>query len=304
MKRSLFTFFLMTLFLMLLFGCAHLESPDEVEENSKTPVETENGGKGGILEEIVVESRDLQMDEFDKEYYTEADLDGDGIKDTISLRTAINPYYDEVISYELHVNEEVMSYEGEMISPLFHVTDLLATDNLLEIAVSEEGPSSDYATVFYRYMNGKLTVLSKLEGFLGKIPNSDMSGNLIVHGDGRVSTLSRGQVMQTFFYEDEYLLVSPTELKHVEKDLYPMETKVTLLKKLKTVVSRSDSSIAYEFQPGEKAVLLETDNRSWVSIRNEDGEISWFRIKDFGMILDQEENGFSTDFFDGLNMAD
>ncbi|MBP9921336.1 MAG: hypothetical protein KBF03_05225 [Proteiniclasticum sp.] len=304
MKRSQLILFPMSLFLMFFFGCANLKSPEEAGETPKTPVETDSGGKGGLLEEIVVESRDFQMDGFDKEFYAEADLDGDGIKDTISLRTVMNPYYDEVISYELHVNEEVLSYEGEMISPLFHVTDLLATDNLLEIAVSEEGPSSDYATVFYRYTDGMLSKLSRIEGFLGDIPNSDMSGKLIVHGDGRVSTLSRGQVMQTFFYEDEYLLVSPTELKHVEKDLYPMETKVTLLKSLKTVASRSDSTAAYEFQPGEKAVLLETDNRNWVSIRNVDGETSWFRIKDYGMILDQEEEGFSTDFFDGLNMAD
>jgi len=304
MKRSLFTLFLLSLFLMLVFGCAKVETPDKAGETPTTPAETDSGGKGGILEKIVVESRDLQMDGFDKEFYAEADLDGDGIKDTISLRTVLNPYYDEVISYELYVNEEGVSYEGEMISPYFHVTDLLATDKLLEIAVSEEGPSSDYATVFYRYMNGKLSKLSKLEGFLGDVPNSDMRGKLMVHGDGTVSTLSRGQVMQTFFYEDEYFLISPTELKHVEKDLYPMETKVTLLKKLKTVVSRSDSTAAYEFQPGENAVLMETDNRNWVSIRNEGGETSWFRVKDFGMILGQEEEGFSTDFFEGLNMAD
>lgn len=126
----------------------------------------------------------------------------------------------------------------------------------------------------------------------------------MVHGDGRVSTLSRGQVMQTFFYEDEYLLVSPSELRHVEKALCPMETKVALLKRLKTVVSRSDSTATYEFQPGKKAVLQETDNRNWVPIRNERGETSWFRLKDFGMILDQEEEEFSTDFFEGLNMTD
>lgn len=304
MKRSLFTLVLIALFLALIIGCAKLGAPVGVVEEPKTPVTAANDGKGGILDDIVVLSRDTDLDGYDKEFYTEADLDGDGSKEEIVLRTATNPNYDEVIAYDLYVDEQMVSYEGEMISPNFHVTDILATDGLMEIAVSEEGPSSDYATVFYRYVDGKLSILSKLQGFLGEIPNSDMTGKLIVHGDGRVSTLSRGAVMQTFFYEGEYVLVSPTELRHVEKDLYPMETKVTLLKKLKTVLSRTDQTFAYEFQPGEQATLLETDNSSWVSIRNSVSDISWFRIRDFGLILDQEEEGFSTDFFDGLNMAD
>lgn len=304
MKRSLSTLLLIAIFLALIIGCAKLGAPIGIVKENETPATASNEGKQGNLEEIRVQSRDANIDGYDKEFYTEADLDGDGEKENILLRTVTNPYYEEVTSYELFVNDEMLTYEGSMINPEFLVTDLIATDNLLEIAVSEEGPSSDYSTVFYRYMDGKLTVLEQLQGFLGKIPNSEMSGNLIVHGDGRVTTLSRGEVIQTFFYEDEFLLVSPLELRHVEKDLYPMETKVTILKKLRTFSSRTDKTEAYTFQPGEQATLLETDNSSWVSIRNTNGAVSWFRVKDFGMILDQEEEGFSTDFFEGLNMAD
>lgn len=74
MKRSQFTLFLMSLFLMLAFGCAILETPESAGENPTTPVEADNGGKGGILEEIAVESRDLPLDGFDKEFYAEADM--------------------------------------------------------------------------------------------------------------------------------------------------------------------------------------------------------------------------------------
>lgn len=304
MKRSLSTLFLIALLLALIIGCAKLGAPVGVVEENKTPVTAAIDSKGGILDDIEIKSRAANLEGYDKEYYTEADLDGDGTAEEIILRTVTNLNGDEVTSYELSIEEEMVSYQGEMISPNFHLTDLLSTDHLFEIAVSEEGPSSDYATVFYRYMDGSLSVLGKLQGFLGNIPNSDMTGKLVVHGDGRVTTLTRGEVMQTFFYEDEYVLISPTELRHVEKDLYPMETEVTLLKPLKTLLSRTDQTPAYEFQPGERATLLNTDNHSWVSIQNKEGRVSWFRIRDFGMILGQEEEGFSTDFFDGLNMAD
>ena len=110
--------------------------------------------------------------------------------------------------------------------------------------------------------------------------------------------------MQTWFYDDSYVLTDDDQLVQEVKELYPLDTEVTLLKKLKTVSSRDSSEEGYVFQIGETAVLMETDNREWVSIRNHQDEVFWFKIRNHSEMVGQEEEGFAYDYFEGLNMAD
>ncbi|HSL86423.1 MAG TPA: hypothetical protein VK861_05780 [Bacteroidales bacterium] len=70
------------------------------------------------------------------------------------------------------------------------------------------------------------------------------------------------------------------------------------------MISPDNTTEAYVFQPGESATLLETDNKEWVSIGNESGEVFWFQISNYSEILGQDEKAYAYDFFEGLNMAD
>lgn len=337
MKRSLSTLILIAVFIALIIGCSKLGVPiGNVENNvpeetamnnsvvdEELPASEEFAKESPMEEEPPVEEPETEMlsdegpyldillnvspseeEKYDEEITAEIDLDGDGSIDQIKLKTEKNPYYDEVLAYVLLVNEEEITYEGSMIDPLFHVVNISSKDTYLEIAVSEEGPSADFLTVFYRYKNDNLTKLAEIQGFLGKYPGTDYIGDVELEGNGRISTRTRGEVIQTWFYDDSYLLTEDDVLLNVEKDFYPFETEVTLLKELKTVIGPDDGTEAYVFQPGESATLLETDNREWVSIGNNRGEIFWFQISNYSEILGQDEKAYSYDYFEGLTMAD
>ena len=327
MKKSLSTLFLVAVLIALIIGCSRLGAPigtlentDPVETPADQPIEEEPeeepaapeeetpvpapAADEGPLFDINHTVSDSEEEGFDQEITAEADLDGDGAADRIVLKTGKNPYYDEVISYVLFVNGEEISYEGSMIDPLFHVVNISAEDPYLEVAVSEEGPSSDFLTVFYRYKDGSLTKLSEIQGFLGKYPGTDYQGDIHLDGHGRITTKTRGLVMQTWFYDDSYILTDEDQLVQEVKELYPLDTEVTLLKMLKTVRAMDSSEEGYVFQIGETAVLVETDNHAWVSIRNEQGEVFWFQIRNHSEMIGQEEEGFAYDYFEGLSMAD
>lgn len=317
MKKSLSTLILVAILIALIIGCSDLDAPifrvgrdqapgitasnepldPAAKVSEETPAETSP-------EDVDIVISSAQEESFVKEVSGKSDLDGDGIEEQIVLKTRVSPRGDEVSSYLLLVNEEEITYEGDMIDPMFHITDINPRDGFREIAVSEEGPSSDHLTVFYRYKESKLTILGKIQGFLGVFPETDISGEVKITGDGTVETRTRGQMMQTWFYDDAYRLNEEDELEKMDKELYPFETEVTLLKKLKTQMSRDDSSPSYTYEPGERATLMETDEEEWVSIRNENGQISWFRVKNYMEIMGQDSEGYSMDFFDGLSMAD
>ncbi len=331
MKKSLSTLILIAVFIALIIGCSKLGVPlgnvenDVPEETAMNkPVDDEKPTEEStVLEEPIAEEPETGLpsdegpyldiplnvtpsdeEDFDKVITAEIDLDGDGFLDQIMLKTVKNPYYDEVLSYVLLVNGEEITYEGSMIDPLFHVVNISSKDSYLEIAVSEEGPSSDFLTVFYRYKNGELTKLAEIQGFLGKYPGTDYVGDVKLDGNGRITTKTRGEVIQTWFYDDSYLLTKEDALLKEEKDFYPFETEVKLLKELKTVKNPTNTTEAYVFQPGESATLLETDNKEWVSIGNDSGEVFWFQINNYSEILGQDENAYAYDYFEGLNMAD
>jgi len=336
MKKSLSTLILIAVFIALIIGCSKLGAPIGTVENNvpeetamnnpvdeEEPAEEDPVEEDPVIEEPIAEEPDKELppdlgpylditlneasseeEKYDKEITAEIDLDGDGSIDQIMLKTEKNPYYDEVLAYVLLVNDQEITYEGSMIDPLFHVVNISSKDSYLEIAVSEEGPSSDFLTVFYRYKNGELTKLAEIQGFLGKYPGTDYVGDVKLDGNGRVTTRTRGEVIQTWFYDDSYILTEEDVLLKEEKDLYPFETEVKLLKKLKTVTSPTNSTEAYVFQPGESATLLETDNKEWVSIGNGSGEVFWFQISNYSEILGQDEKAYAYDYFEGLNMAD
>lgn len=331
MKKSLSTLILIAVFIALIIGCSKLGVPLGTVENDvpeetamNNPVDDEKSAEENpVEEEPIAEEPEMELssdegpyldiplnvtpsdeEDFDKVITAEIDLDGDGSLDQIMLKTVKNPYYDEVLSYELLVNGEEITYEGSMIDPLFHVVNISKSDPYLEIAVSEEGPSSDFLTVFYRYKNGELTKLAEIQGFLGTYPGSDTAGDVTLDGNGRITTKTRGEVIQTWFYDDSYLLTEEDALLKEEKDFYPFETEVKLLKELKTVTSPDDTTEAYVFKPGDSATLLETDNKEWVSIGNDIGEVFWFQINNYSEILGQDEKAYAYDYFEGLNMAD
>jgi len=252
---------------------------------------------------LKVESIPNEENGFVKKISTTADLNGDGKAETIFLLVKKSPNGEEVNTIELHVEEKMIAYEGEMIDPLFKIVDISNKDNYLEIAISEEGPSSDFATVFYRYDGMDLKELNKISGFLGKYPGSDTVGSVIIDHSGIVRTKTRGDILQTWFYDDSYLLSERDELVKVKQDSYEMNTEVEVIKEITLKKSKGSDVAGITLKAGEKATIGLTDNISWCRITNSKGETGWFETKNFYEIVGYE--GMNADeFFLGLNFAD
>ena len=250
-----------------------------------------------------VESIQNEGNGFTKKISTTADLNGDGKAESIILMVKKNPNIGEVNAVELHVEDKMLAYEGEMIDPMFKVVDILNTDKYLEIAISEEGPSSDFATVFYRYDGMNLKELGKISGFLGKYPGSDSLGSIILDHSGIVRTKTRGEILQTWFYNDSYLLNENDELVKVKQDSYEMNTEVEVIKEITLKKSKGSDDGGITLKVGEKVMIDQTDNISWCRVTNSEGETGWFEVKNFYEIVGSE--GMNADeFFLGLSFAD
>ncbi len=310
MKKSLRTLVMIIPLTALLFGCTKPDAPVEPVKPTETPVTNplETPVKPSVETPMAVVFdmviKDSTEEGYDKEYSMKVDLDGDGTKETVVLKTMIDLNGYGISEYDLFVNEHNSNEEGESINPKFNIVDMNKNDKYLEISVSEEGASSDYQTTFFRYDGKELKTLAKIQGYYGKFPEGDYMGDLIIDGSGTVKTSSRGEILQTWFYDDFYELRDNDEFVHIVKQLYPMITEVTMLRDLKTVKKRENSKEAFILKLGEKAKILETDNKHWVSIKNFKGDIGWFYVDDFYMIYGQDEDLSAIDYFDGLMMAD
>ena len=151
---------------------------------------------------------------------TNTDLDGDGHPDYIraAFYQVIDGEYDRVV---LEINGTLLATHGINMQSEFQVVDVNASDPYREIAISEWGPSGDYATHFFRYSTGAITELGTLPGFLGE--------QLTVDGSNTVQTRCRGTVLQTWFYPCVFRL-DPRRgrFEKVSMPWKPMNTAVTL----------------------------------------------------------------------------
>ena len=81
-----------------------------------------------------------------------------------------------------------------------------------------------------------------------------------------------------------------------------MNTPVTLKVDLEVLRSLRDRTVVGIIKQGEKATLLETDDRSWCKIRSENGIEGWFGVYGYSIIVGTGKDG--RDVFDGLSFAD
>ncbi|MEI6488944.1 MAG: SH3 domain-containing protein [Bacteroidota bacterium] len=223
-----------------------------------------------------------------------ADLNGDGIDDTITLS-----FIDErgmAMRYNLRVNNIEISGDAVILVPMFKIIDIDTKDNFKEIAIYEEGPSSDEATTLY-YFNGKQIILmGKVGNYIGKEEWNK------VKGDGIITATARGQILQTWAYPDDYKLNSKHLLENIPKDLYPMNSFVTVKKEITLQKSRTDATKSITLKVGEKITIASSDNYRWCLVKNSKDELGWFEVANYDKIV---ELGIEArEVFEGLSYAD
>ncbi|MFC1692629.1 SH3 domain-containing protein [Candidatus Latescibacterota bacterium] len=195
----------------------------------------------------------------------------------------------------VEVNTSTMVCTGDALNQEVQIVDIDSTDHYLEIAVAERGPSSDHATSYFRYGAGSLCKI-------GKVPSSPWKWPL-VDGSGYIKTECRGEILHTWFYPSTYRNNSyGGNLRHEQIGFPVMNTPVTLKVDLEVLRSRRDREVVGIIKQGEKATLLETDNRSWCKIRSENGIEGWFGVIGYSVIAGTGKEG--GEVFDGLSFAD
>lgn len=254
-----------------------------------------------IEQENMTYTEVLEMAEKDRVSTTKyADLNNDGIEERIVLTI------DEWVNhYILQVNNIIATASGEEIESVFNIVDINTNDNYKEIAISEYGPSSDYATTFYYYDNEMLFPMGKIEGFYGPAYSygEDINWNQVkIDGNGKIITQSRGQILQTWFYQDEYKLSNEHMLVNVPKDLYEMSTEVEVVEEFTLQKSRIDYTDAITLKKGEKVTIVASDNKEWCLVENSQGETGWFAVDNFDIV--RGLNKRASEVFIGLNNAD
>lgn len=234
-------------------------------------------------------------------YENRADLNMDGKLDNVQLFCSYD--ISKYCNYILKINDAIGKGEGDKVNVRFKFTDIQKGDSFMEVAVSDEGPSDDPSTTFFQYDGNTIRKIGSIEGFYGTYPGyPNLVGRVTIDGSGIVKTMTRGDILQTWFYNDEYILNDNLTLEQIPKDLYLMDTKVTVLRDITLKKSRTDNSDGITLKAGEVVTIKESDNKSWCSVVNKKGEVGWFEITKFSVIKDLGINASLV--FEGLNYAD
>ncbi len=226
------------------------------------------------------------------------DLNGDGKKEQIALSLS----YAAGIPYPHHslrIDDQTIDIP-EQSNPTGHfgIVKIGGSDPktgypLRQIALGDEGPSSDPTTRFYGYDGSKIL-------FLGQ--TQDFYENMRFAGDGTFTTMSRGRILDTWFHQDDFKLENG-HIIHVPRALYERSTPVTLLVPMTFQRSPKDASPAFRLEQGSKAVITACDDIAWCRI-TADGRTGWFKIQDYGDIVVKGKPLHGGEVFDGLSFAD
>lgn len=229
-----------------------------------------------------------------------ADLNNDSIDEKIilTLKSSDNN------KYSLEIGEAKIDVSGNNIEPDFNIVDIDYRDDIKEIAISEYGPSNDEATRFYYYTGEKIINIGYISGFYGPMHQyGDAAvGDMKIEGLGKLITKTRGSILHTWYYEDEYMFSKHHYLLNKRKPLYEMNAKVKVLKALPLQKSQEDESEDFLLMPNDEVVIAYTDNTQWCMVITEDGQEGWFAVDGFDTI--RSLNVSAAEVFSGLNYAD
>jgi hypothetical protein len=220
------------------------------------------------------------------------DVNGDGIVDTVALTFIADEYAG---SYNLEINGFSIVSDYEELIPDFDIVDIDSADKFKEIAIYESGPSDDPATTYYFFDGTRIVKMGKIEG------NRNYE-YFRLDGKGKISTMTRGSILHTWYYPDEYLLTKDHMLKNVPKDLYIMNARLTVKREFLLQKSRTDPAISIKLKVGEKITIVSSDNVTWCLVKNSKGKYGWFSMEYYDKVMETDTSGKG--IFDGLLIAD
>jgi hypothetical protein len=225
----------------------------------------------------------------------EFDLDGDGKLDRIYLCF----YQTDGYGYDRFIIEipsiEIIVQKACNLDGKFEIVDIDSADRFMEIVVPQSGPSDDHCAHVFRFDGREIFSL-------GNIPGACWGDQVRFDGSGIVTGNCRSEMLYTWSYCGQFRLNEHQMFELIEKDFYEMKHPLTLTLKVKLPLktSPSDTTTVGFLHPGDRVIMVGTDNKSWCLMEAESGLRGWLAVEGFNKI-----NGKTVlDVFDGLKFAD
>lgn len=251
-------------------------------------------------------------DEYDKAHpYPKKYSTSDTAKETLSdsprvdkIRYRVEEMGDWQYACWLTINgtdyyiNDIVSMESP-VSDVFYITDISETDDYLEIALLDEGPSDDPVTLFFRY-DGTLTFLGGVAGF----PFSEQTGGMNgFDGWGNITGMTRMDLIETAYLEGYWYLEDDKICEQTEVSWHNMlpSSGHTLYVDLPVYCSMDDTSASDTIPAGTQVYFLGSDMKEWILVRGKDGTQGYIHVKDGSILgLDQPADVVMSDlyFFD------
>lgn len=216
------------------------------------------------------------------------DLNGDGKKDVIKYERIGDGFI-------LSVNDKSISSNYYNLADSFAIVDIDKKDKYKEIIISDYGPSNDDESAFY-YYNGKDIIYMGTTGAL-------FEGGLGIDGSGKFSAVSRGQILQTWFFDKFYTLSKEHKITLVPVDMYKTyEYPLFLKHSLRLNTNQKNKKQYFTIQEGETVKIIGTDDKKWCLIQCKNGKKGYIELKNNSFVLNENLN--ANEIFAGLCYAD
>ncbi len=195
--------------------------------------------------------------------------------------------------YKLIINDKSVEGDGENLNGTINIVDIDKFDVFKELAISESGPSDDFATYFYTYDGVNIIDMGMLEG------NMD----ILIDGSGKILIPTRNETLQTWFVWVPYCLNREHKFQEIPEKMHyavsPNKVKVIKAFKLKKVKDSSVGEIA--LKPGEEITLIGLAYNGWVLVKTSNESEGWFQVE-YDMVPGTKER--YTDYLEGIAHAD
>lgn len=266
---------------------------DDVEVWAKKSIEKWNNNESTYT---IVGDPELFIRKLEENQHVaiQKDLNGDGIVENISIEivSGLDHWNNKSI---LKVNNTVFIPEfEENPAPYFGIVDINTKDNTKEVVMLDQGPSDDPVTTFLAWNGSKLTNY-------GSIPS--MYNFMKFDGNGKITTRTRGKILQTWFHDSDYIL-SGGKIVSITREFYRIsyEQELIMLKDFSFFKSPKDKTIIFTAKKGDKVEMIGCDDVSLCMIKNASGVEGWFSVEDYGIVGDEKLS--ASDIFEGLSYAD
>ena len=193
------------------------------------------------------------------------------------------------------INEHFNIYLSNPVQDVFYITDIAqdsedfgGSNDGLEIAILDEGPSDDPVTHFFKY-DGTLVYVGEIPGFPFKdygngIENKNKRVGLdgFTHQNGIYGTTTTNLIETAYIDAYYWYDKNNWEFKEMEVGLhyYRYNRPHKLYKELPVYYSMSEDAPTILMQPQEEVYFIQTDNKEWIFIRSKDGVEGYIHIED------------------------